>query len=96
MRARLNAKGAIAAPGAAEILGRNLTLARAERLELDITGFAGSGDAVCVCAPGEGLTVEDRGQDSGVWTIDFDGAGAAPLTIRALSGREWSGRVVVR
>ena len=96
IRARLNAKGAIAAPGAASIIGRSLTLAEAGRLDLDISGFTGGLNAACVATAGEGLAVVDSGVTDGVWTLDFTGAGAASLSVSALSGREWSGRVVVR
>lgn len=98
--ARINAKGAIAAPGVAQVLGRTLTLRKAAPsgvdLELDFSGYAGGRDATCSVMAAQGLSVSDHGASDGVWSLTLSGAGVAALTIIPPAGPVWSGRVVVQ
>lgn len=98
IRARLNAKGLIAAPGALQVLGRTVTLGResARQVEIDVSGFTGGYQATVLATPGDGLSVVDGGMNGDVWSLSFLGAGMANLSVITLGGREWSAKVVVR
>lgn len=95
IRARINAKGAIAAPGAAQVLGRTLTLERADDVEIDISGYFGAADAICTVKPGADLVLLYVELQAGVLTLRFSGAGALALTIGS-NGRQLEYRIVVR
>lgn len=98
IRARLNAKGQVAAPGAAFVLGRSIGLAQPDTLDIDAAGFLG-GDrisAVLIEAPA-GLDAVQDGDPAGAqsWRITFAGQGKAKVAFTSQGGREWSGAVTV-
>lgn len=99
IRARLNGKGDIAAPGAAQIAGRNLVLRKATTLELDATGFLGGEVFASVgidLSGGLTLRASSGVEGAKVWPLYFEGQGSAALSFMTPSGRVWSGQVRVR
>jgi len=98
IRARLNSKGAIAAPGAAQIAGSHIVLRKPDTVDIDAAGFLGREVIVShTIECSEGLTlVPGTGPVGQSWAMRFEGAGTARLSFTSASGREWSGTIRVR
>lgn len=88
LQARLNARGDIAAPGAASILGRTVVLKQPGPLAIDVSGFT-AGAPVSASSVDDGAT--DGGWAGAVWSLHV--TRAAEIRFTTATGREWRGRV---
>jgi hypothetical protein len=89
LSARLNARGDIAAPGAASIASRTILLRQPGALAIDVAGFAGVSPVASSAVEGDGA--HSDGWAGSVWRLDV--TGAAEIRFTTATGREWRGRV---